>query len=59
KEYGQGGAGWPLDGYGLHGYDSFRGKGLRLRWRDAEGEKEGYLSWTKIEHELAELVWSG
>lgn len=59
KEYGQGGASWSMDGYGLHGYDSFHGKGLRLRWRDAEGEKEGYLSWTKIEHELAELVWSG
>lgn len=40
KEYGQGGAGWPLKGYGLHGYDSFHGKGLRLCWRDEEGEKE-------------------
>lgn len=59
NEYGQGGAGWPLDGYGLHGYDSFHGKGLQLQWRDAEGEKVGYLSWSKIERELAGLVWSG
>ena len=59
KEYGQGGAGWPLDGYGLHGYNSFHGKGLQLQWRDAEGEKVGYLSWSKIERELAGLVWSG
>lgn len=22
-EYGQGGAGWPVEGNGLHGYDSF------------------------------------
>jgi len=26
KEYGQGGAGWPIDGYGLHGYDIYHGK---------------------------------
>lgn len=43
-EYGIGGAGWPLEGYGLHGYDTFKSKGLRLQWRDEEGEKEGYIS---------------
>ena len=59
KEYGQGSAGWSLDGYGLHGYNSFHGKGLQLQWRDAEGEKVGYLSWPKIERELAGLIWSG
>ena len=59
KEYGQGGAGWPLKGYGLHGYDSFHGKGLRLCWRDEEGEKEGYLSWNTMEAEIGALILSG
>jgi N12 class adenine-specific DNA methylase len=56
KEYGQGGAGWPLKGYGLHGYDTFASKGLRLQWRDAEGEKEGYLSWRAVEREISALI---
>lgn len=51
KEYGQGGAGWPVDGYGLHGYDTIHGKGIRFQWRDEEGEKEGYLSWKSVEQE--------
>ena len=59
KEYGQGGAGWPLDGYGLHGYDTFHGKGLRFQWRDAEGEKEGYVSWRNIEKEIGLLILTG
>ena len=59
KEYGQGGAGWPLDGYGLHGYDSFQGKGIRLQWRDAEGEKEGYVSWRSVETEIGALLLTG
>ena len=59
KEYGQGGAGWPLDGYGLHGYDTFHGKGIRFQWRDEEGEKEGYVSWTNIEKEIAALILTG
>ena len=59
KEYGQGGAGWPLEGYGLHGYDTFHGKGLRLQWRDEEGEKEGYVSWTTIEAEIGALILTG
>lgn len=50
KEYGQGGAGWPIDGYGLHGYDTYHGKGLRFQWRDEEGEKEGYLNWCCFAH---------
>ena len=37
QEYGQGGAGWPLEGYGLHGYDTFHGQGIRFQWRDEEG----------------------
>ncbi|RKI38487.1 hypothetical protein D7V86_19600 [bacterium D16-51] len=56
KEYGQGGAGWPLEGYGLHGYDTFHGKGIRFQWRDEEGEKEGYASWNTIEGVIAALI---
>ena len=59
KEYGLGGAGWPIEGYGLHGYDSFDSKGLKLEWRDAEGEKEGYLSWNRVEREIAVLIEKG
>ena len=59
KEYGQGGAGWPIEGYGLHGYDTFHGKGIRFQWRDAEGEKEGYLNWNAVERELSVLILSG
>ena len=59
KEYGQGGAGWPMEGYGLHGYDSFHGQGLRFQWRDEEGEKEGYVSWKNIEKEIGVLIMTG
>ena len=59
KEYGQGGAGWPIDGYGLHGYDTYHGKGLRFQWRDEEGEKEGYLNWNAVERELNVLIMTG
>ena len=59
KEYGQGGAGWPIDGYGLHGYDTYHGKGLRFQWRDEEGEKEGYLNWNAVERELSVLIMTG
>lgn len=59
KEYGLGGAGWPLEGYGLHGYDSFSAKGLKLQWRDEEGEKEGYLSWSTVEKEIGALILTG
>ncbi|SEW00557.1 helicase-related protein [[Clostridium] fimetarium] len=59
KEYGLGGAGWPIDGYGLHGYDSFKSQGLRFQWRDEEGEKEGYLSWSVVESEIGALIMAG
>lgn len=59
QEYGQGGAGWPLEGYGLHGYDTFNGQGIRFQWRDAEGEKEGYLSWRNVEKEIGALILTG
>lgn len=59
KEYGQGGAGWPIEGYGLHGYDTFQSKGIRMQWRDEEGEKEGYLSWNAVEKEIGALILTG
>lgn len=58
-EYGQGGFGWFVDGYGLHGYDTFHGKGLRFQWRDEEGEKEGDLNWNAVERELSVLIMTG
>lgn len=59
KEYGQGGAGWPVCGYGLHGYDTYHGKGIRFQWRDEEGEKDGYLNWNAVERELSVLIMTG
>ena len=59
KEFGLGGAGWPIDGYGLHGYDTFKPQGMRFQWRDAEVEKEGYVSWNTVEEELRVLINKG
>lgn len=59
KEYGMGGAGWPIEGYGLHGYDTFKSKGIRFQWRDEEGEKEGYASWNTIEGVIAAFILTG
>ena len=59
KEFGLGGAGWPVEGYGLHGYDTFKPQGMRFQWRDAEGEKEGYISWKAVEEEIRVLINKG
>jgi N12 class adenine-specific DNA methylase len=59
KEYGQGGAGWPMKGDGLHGYDSFHAKGFRFEWREGGIEKEGYVNWNAIERELGALIMMG
>lgn len=59
KEYGPGGGSWTVEGYGLHGYDIHGTKGLRLQWRDEEGEKEGYLNWRAVEKEIGALILSG
>ena len=57
SEFGLGGAGWPLEGYGLHGYDTFKtSRGIRFQWRDEEGEKEGYVSWNSIESFISALI---
>ena len=58
-EYGIGGAGWPIEGYGLHGYDTYHGSGLRFQWRDEDGEVEGYVSWKDIEKEIGVLILTG
>lgn len=59
KAYGQNGAGWPLEGYGLHGYDTYQGKGLHIQWRDKEGEKEGYVSWKAVEQNIHAMIEAG
>ena len=58
-EYGIGGSGWPVDGLGLHGYDTMKNQGMRFQWRDEEGEVEGYVSWRDIEKEIATLILTG
>lgn len=58
-EYGLGGAGWPLKGYGLHGYDSFHAGGLRIQYRDAEGEHDHIISWKKVEEIIHRLISCG
>ena len=59
REYGQGGVGWPLEGDGLHGYDSFHAKGLRFEWREGGIEKESYMNWKAVERELGALIMTG
>lgn len=59
KECGQGGASWHIKGNGLHGYDTNHGNSLRFRWRDEEGEKEGYLGWNALEREIGMMIQSG
>lgn len=57
-EYGLGGAGWPLEGYGLHGYDTFH-NGLRIEWRDEKGNHEKVFDWKRIEMAIQKLVVNG
>jgi len=59
EEYGLVGTGWLLEGYGLHGYDSVKTQGIRFLWRDEEGEKEGYVSWSAVEREIGALIMMG
>lgn len=55
-EYGTGGAGWPIDKFGLHGYDTYKGKGITARWRDKDGENEAVVGWKDIEKMIGELI---
>lgn len=59
KEYGIGGASWPVDGIGLHGYDTYGSQGMRFQWRDEQGEAEGTLSWSSVEQEIGTLILTG
>lgn len=59
KEYAQGGAGWRIEGDGLHGYDTFSSKWLRFQWREGGTEKEGYVNWNAVERELDALIVAG
>ena len=59
KEYGLGGASWPIDGMGLHGYDTYGSQGIRFQWRDEQGEAEGTLSWSSVEQEIGTLILTG
>lgn len=59
SEYGLGGASWPIDGMGLHGYDTYGSQGIRFQWRDEEGEAEASLSWKDIEQEIGALILTG
>ena len=58
KQYGLGGCGWPIDKYGLHGYDTYssKGKGIRVQWKDQEGEKEGIVTWNTVESYINDMV---
>lgn len=55
EEYGLGGAGWPLKGYGLHGYDTFF-NGFRIQWRDENGEHEKTVDWNYVERIIHNLI---
>ena len=59
KEYGIGGSSGLSEGYGLCGYNTYNGKGIRIEWRDESGEKEGYISWKQVESEIRQLIADG
>lgn len=55
KKYGIGGAGWPLEGYGLHGYNSYH-NGLTIEWKDESGNHEKLFKWNEVEKVIHRLV---
>ena len=59
NEYGIGGTGFSIDGYGVHGYNYYNGKGITVQWRDAEGEKAGTVSWSVVEDRIGKLITEG
>ena len=59
KEYGTGGAGWPLDGYGVHGYDTYKGDGITIYFRDESGEHKKVVSWNKVEKWIGKFISEG
>ena len=58
-EYGIGGQGWPIDGYGLHGFDTFHGGGFRIEWRDETGEHDKVFTWSQVEQMIHKLIDAG
>ena len=58
KLYGIGGAGWPIEGYGLRGYNSLN-NGITVEWRDETGDHEKTFNWNDVEHTIQGLVKSG
>ena len=58
KLYGIGGAGWPIEGYGLRGYNSLN-NGITVEWRDEIGEHEKTFTWNEVERAIQGLVKSG
>lgn len=58
EEYGIGGAGWPLEGYGLHGYNSYH-NGLTIEWIDETGNHEKLFKWSEVEKVIHGLVVEG
>ncbi len=59
KEYGQGGAGWSVEGDGLRGYDTIGTNGIRFRWQEQGEEREGLLGWERVEQEIHTLIQAG
>lgn len=59
SEYGLGGAGWPLEGYGLHGYDTYHGGGFHIEWIDETGDHDKVFTWNEVEKMIHKLVESG
>lgn len=58
SEYGIGGAGWFVDGYGVHGYDTYHG-GYRIEWSDEAGDHDKVFDWNHVEKVIHRLVDSG
>lgn len=58
EEYGLGGAGWPLDGVGMYGYDTYH-NGITIQYRDETGEHEKKFEWKKVEEVIHYLIDNG
>lgn len=58
KEYGSGGWGSPLIGFGLHGADASP-KRFKIVYRDMQGEHETNFTWETVEQEIGKLIKNG
>ena len=59
KEYGLGGWGSPIKGYGLCGASTYNPKGITVEWKDEEGQKEEIIPWSLIDTEIGILISHG